>query len=131
MTAAIERNTLLRPRIQRHRRLMHTLEIEVRGEVVAERARSHDISAGGMFVDSAQDYLTGMVLRLRFTLGEREFETRARVVHVRPQMGFGAQFLDLDAEQRNYILRFVHQQRATREAERLMRNNRWEAQRRR
>ena len=125
MTGLRERNSLLKPRIQRHRRIKYALDIEVRGDVIAEFTRTHDISAGGLFVDSTQAYTPGMTVRLRFRIEEHSFETRARVVHVRPQMGFGAQFLDLTADQKNEILRFVHRERATREAERLMRQDAW------
>jgi c-di-GMP-binding flagellar brake protein YcgR len=125
MMPTLHRNTLLKPRIQRHRRVLHLMDVEVKSDSVYERSRSHDLSAGGMFVDSAHDYLPGMVVRLRFRLDEREFDTRAVIVHVRPQTGFGAQFLGLDAEARGHILRFVHRERATREAERVLHGLPW------
>ena len=121
MPAVVQRNALLRPVEQRHRRIRIVVEVEVTADLIQDRARTHDLSAGGMFVDSALDYLVGMVVNLSFQLYGHRFEMRARVVHVKPQVGFGAQFLDLAPAERNHLLRLVHCERATREAERLLR----------
>ena len=125
MTGLMERNTLLRPRVQRHRRLKHAMDIAVQAEYISERARSHDLSAGGIFVDSVQPYEAGTIVQLKFHIDQRDYETRARIVYVKPQVGFGAQFLDFSADQRNRILQFVHRERATREAERVLRHDAW------
>jgi hypothetical protein len=121
MPIVIERNELLQARGQKHRRLRYRTEVEVSADLVLDRATSHDLSAGGMFVDTALDYLPGMMVKLAFTLDRKRFETRARIVHTKPQVGFGAAFLELSSEERGFILRFVHRERATREAERLLR----------
>jgi hypothetical protein len=115
------RNELLEPRSQKYRRLKFLADVEVAADLALEGGRSHDLSASGMFVDAAQEYVIGMPVRLRFRIQRRDFDTRARIVHVKPQIGFGAIFLDLTQDERNHILRFVHGERARREAERLLR----------
>jgi len=108
------------PTPQRYRRLRFVTDVDVRADLMEERARSHDLSGGGMFVDAAQDYAIGMTIKLRFRLHRRWFEPAARIVHVKPQIGFGAEFVGLSPGDRQDLLRFIHRLRATREAELLL-----------
>ena len=116
-------STQTRPRndrVQRHTRIRYTLDVGVRADLIQDRATSHNISAGGIFVDTAQDYLPGMPVELRFTVDLRKYHIPAKVIHVSEQVGFGAMFTDMSPSDREHLLRFVHRQRAIREAERAI-----------
>lgn len=111
------------PGVQRHRRVRGQIEVEIVGDLVRDRAVTHDLSAGGMFVDTAQDYTVGQEVRLSFSIDRRLMWARARVVHVKPMVGFGLEFIDLNPVDRERILRHVHRERARLEAERMLAAN--------
>ena len=107
-------------KVQRHRRVRDQIEVEIVGDLVRDRALTHDLSAGGLFVDTAQEYAVGQEVRLSFTIDRKLIWARARVVHVKSMVGLGLEFVELSPIDRERILRYVHRERARLEAVRLL-----------
>ena len=75
--------------------------------------RLNDLSVGGAFIESpSPSCSTGDVLNVRFKLGAGFVTATAIVRNARAGAGFGVQFLDLSAEGRAAIERYVAEQRS-------------------
>lgn len=71
--------------------------------------KADDLSEEGMFIATADTFLVGSVVDLKFRLfrDKRPIAVRAQVRHVTPGLGMGVRFLDLPSAERNRIRRFV------------------------
>jgi hypothetical protein len=102
---------------RRRKRLEHELEVMVTAGPRFEAARTRDLSAGGMYILARSTFTGGDRVSLRFTLEERSFRLEAEVAHQRAKIGFGVRFLNATEDERLFILRFVHTERAERTAD--------------
>jgi len=83
-------------------------------EVVLEgvgAARSSDISAGGMYVETVASFREGAEVDLQFKLDTTDefIKSHALVKYVHAGVGMGLAFTDLSPEDREKIDRFVNQ----------------------
>ena len=90
--------------VQRHARIRYTINVEVRADLIEERVRTHDISAGGVFIESDAQPSKGSILKMRFRLPESDMlhEIEGRVAWLRgaengQAPGLGVQFTDVAA----------------------------------
>ncbi|HWQ31390.1 MAG TPA: PilZ domain-containing protein [Blastocatellia bacterium] len=82
------------------RRVVFHTEVSILGSTAPPlRVWSHDLSPGGIFLDTQQPFPPGLILQLRFTVGETEIRTMAEVVYCRPGRGIGLKFLNLNGPQ--------------------------------
>jgi len=94
---------------RKHRRAPFIKEIEVIG---LGTFRSSDISIGGMYLESMQDFPPGTLLDLQFKLhdsDEKPISVQARVLYSQPSVGLGMDFVNISTEDRERILKFVEQ----------------------
>ena len=63
-------------------------------------ARTSDVSRTGCYIDTLNPTPAGTAIILRLTQGEESFETRAKVVYESPGLGMGVAFVDMPADQR-------------------------------
>jgi PilZ domain-containing protein len=68
------------------------------GDSKAIPLRPPDLSAGGMFISTAQFLPADSVLKLRLLLSGREFLLRAEVRHCLPGQGVGVEFVNPSPE---------------------------------
>lgn len=86
-------------RSERHSHLRDlSLTYEGRSEDIV--VRPPDISARGMFINTATHFPEGAVLKLRFRLSRTNFEvhTRCEVRYCLPGVGIGVQFMEISPE---------------------------------
>jgi c-di-GMP-binding flagellar brake protein YcgR len=81
------------------------LTIIYEGRSRAVPVRVPDISAGGMFINTADHLPEGTVLNLRFVLNRTKFEVcvRSEVRYCLPGVGVGIEFLDITPEAQRAI----------------------------
>lgn len=103
-----------------YRRLRCALDVEVTAGLMRDSARSFNISGGGIYVEGERPLIPGQTVHIELEIDDQPLRLRARVVHVRPLAGFGAEFIDLEHEKRRLIIRFVHRNHATVEAQRIV-----------
>lgn len=67
--------------------------------------RPPDISARGMFINTARHFPEGAVLKLEFRLARSNYEVRARgeVRYCLPGVGIGVEFIEISPESRHAI----------------------------
>jgi hypothetical protein len=68
-----------------------------------------DLSEGGAFVETAQQFAVGSILNLQFMLPEIRRPISATVVvrHLNPGAGLGVQFLGLSPDDRRVVTAFL------------------------
>ena len=68
-----------------------------------------DLSEGGAFVETRQQFAVGSILTLQFTLPQvpRPISTTVAVRHLRGGAGLGVQFLDISPEDRQTVSAFL------------------------
>jgi hypothetical protein len=94
---------------RRQKRIPFLKEIEVVGLGIF---RSSDISIGGMYLESMQDFPAGTLLDLRFKLNHSDEEPillQARVLYSQPHVGLGLAFVNINSADRERILKLVEQ----------------------
>jgi hypothetical protein len=71
--------------------------------------KADDISEEGMFIATADTFLVGSVVDLKFRLfqDDRPIAVQAQVRHVTPGLGMGVRFLELPSAERSRIRKFV------------------------
>ncbi len=72
--------------------------------------RCSDISIGGMYLDTVNEFAMGSTLTLRFKLRESDpgpIEVQARVTYIHPNVGVGLEFMDLSPEIQQQIQSLV------------------------
>jgi PilZ domain-containing protein len=71
--------------------------------------RSRNLSLNGIFVETEEQVNIGEELQLFVgsPAGAAALRVMARVVHIHPGVGFGAQFLDDNSESREYVAAFI------------------------
>ncbi|HZS08197.1 MAG TPA: PilZ domain-containing protein [Blastocatellia bacterium] len=86
------------------RRVIYQTEVSLLGSASPPfKAYSQDLSLGGMYLNTQQQFSQGMILQLRFTVEDAEIRTMAEVVHCQPGAGLGLKFLSLTADQEAII----------------------------
>lgn len=67
--------------------------------------RAPDVSATGMFINTAKTFPEGAILRVRFRLSRtmREINARAEVRYCLPGVGVGVEFMEISDEHRSAI----------------------------
>ena len=63
------------------------------------KARTHDLSIGGCFLDTSNPSPKGAEIQVRISHGGAVFTARGRVAFVVPNMGMGVAFTNLDGTQ--------------------------------
>ncbi len=68
--------------------------------------RVPDVSIRGMFINTAEQFPEGAVLRIRFRLNRLNYEVRARgeVRYCLPGVGLGVEFVEISPEAQNAIV---------------------------
>jgi hypothetical protein len=92
---------------RRHRRVPFVREVHV--ENVGPR-RASDLSVGGLYLEAMDPLEVGMVLTLKFNIGDGDatpLVARARVLYLHPGTGCGVGFVGLSAPEEERIRRFV------------------------
>lgn len=90
------------------RRITFFCEAQLEGiDVSHAHVRLADLSTEGAFVDARSVLPPGAATNLRFTLLGQDVTARAEVRYSMPGMGMGLRFVDLSAETRDLIARFV------------------------
>jgi Tfp pilus assembly protein PilZ len=96
---------------RKHRRCSLSTEIWIGQDGIFTRSneRMDNLSAGGAFIESQQQYAAGSILSLRFKLPTHpNFITSAVIVrNAQPTRGFGVEFLDISSEDRSQIEAYV------------------------
>jgi hypothetical protein len=69
--------------------------------------RISDLSGGGAFLETMTPHPVGAQFTLMFRLPDGEIRVSAETRHVMPHIGAGVRFLDLTAEHRAALDRFV------------------------
>ena len=86
------------------------LVVELRSEGGrAVSGRSRNLSLTGIFVETSEPIEAGAEVQLFVgsPTGAAALRVLARVVHIHPGIGFGAQFLDEDDEARAFVASFI------------------------
>jgi hypothetical protein len=99
-----------RPDGRRHKRVTLLREIACQGDAGTIRSETGDISAGGMFIDSARaPFPQGETVTVAFLLSPAEprITARAEVQYIQDGIGMGVRFLDLSQEDVDRVERFV------------------------
>ena len=97
------------PNRRQHKRIPFSKEIEVIGEGLNQ---SVELSAGGMYLKTINAYSVGTVLNLQFRLvdtDEHPINTQGCVLYSHRKSGVGLGFLNLKAEDREKIEKFIEQ----------------------
>ncbi len=98
-------------RFKGYRDLSFTYE----GQSREVRVRVPDVSIHGMFINTAEHYPEGAVLRIRFFLNRLNYEVQARgeVRYCLPGVGIGVEFVEIAEEAQNAIVEEFTAQAAT------------------
>ncbi len=83
----------------------HDLEIVYEGRSEAVPTRVPDVSAEGMFINTARHFPQGAILKVRFRLTRSNFEVQARaeVRYSLEGVGIGVEFIEISEECREAI----------------------------
>jgi uncharacterized protein (TIGR02266 family) len=93
---------------RKHPRVRLATQVECEAAMILTFSR--DVSAGGMFVETNTPLPTGTILTLRFNLDyETSVVAKAVVTYRIRKFGMGVHFLDLTAEDRERIEKYVRQ----------------------
>jgi hypothetical protein len=65
--------------------------------------RLHDLSVGGLFIQTREPKTVGATAKLAFLVAEGQIRAEAIVRHVRPKVGLGLQFTALCKEDRAHL----------------------------
>lgn len=68
-------------------------------------ANTRDIGIGGLYMATNTDFETGMILRMRLTLGGKEIALKGVVVYTDPGQGVGIRFQNLTPEEKDLLKR--------------------------
>lgn len=81
------------------------LSFSYEGNVEEVPIRPPDVSAQGMFIQTARHFPEGAVLKVRFRLARSRYEVHARaeVRYCLSGMGVGVEFVEISAQARNAI----------------------------
>jgi c-di-GMP-binding flagellar brake protein YcgR len=99
---------------QDHHRKYPRVPAEISVEIVSgsnkEKTQATMIGGGGLFLGTAQTIELGTEMTVRFRPAKHlpVIEARARVCYHVPEEGLGIEFTEIDAKQRERILRLVH-----------------------
>jgi hypothetical protein len=87
-----------------------TLVLEARSPAEQRPQKTRDISLSGIFVETAQPYTVGQMVKLLISDPTRSKVLRvsAAVVHVRDGVGFGARFVITTDRGRETVEAFIH-----------------------
>ena len=92
---------------RRHPRLGYGREVWIGQDGIFSRTneRVTNISVGGVFIETAQNFSKGAVLSVRFKIGDTKdiISCAAIVRNSRPGAGLGVEFLDLSPEARSQL----------------------------
>ena len=94
---------------RKHKRALFIQDVSLEG---VGAARSADISAGGMYIESVATFQEGANVTLEFKLNdtdEHPIKSHARVKYVHEGVGMGLAFTDISTEDQKRIDTLVHQ----------------------
>jgi c-di-GMP-binding flagellar brake protein YcgR len=77
----------------------------------AFRGAAKTLSGGGLFLSSVEGLEAGKEILLRFRPAKhlRAISAKAKILYVLPEKGAGAEFTEIAPEDRNTVLRLIHQ----------------------
>lgn len=95
---------------RKYPRVPAEITVEITSGSNTEKTQATMIGGGGLFLGTAQtiDLGTEMTVRFRPAKHLPVIEARARVCYQVPEEGLGIEFTEIDAKQREMILRLVH-----------------------
>ncbi len=75
------------------------------------RGTAKTLSGGGVFITSSQGLEVGLDIQLRFRPAKHlpVIQAPGRVLYIMPEKGAGVEFTEITPDDRNAILRFIHQ----------------------
>ena len=89
-------------------RLNVSLDAVWDGDGEKHSARVTDLSEGGCYLDTVGEVLAGEIVAFRVLLPDDDWlYLEGEVKHHRPNIGFGVQFVDLNNEQTEKLLRLL------------------------
>ena len=94
---------------RKHKRVPLKVAIECRSGQTAVEVRSENISVNGLLVRSSEPFPQDAEISVSFTLpgSSKRIQSQARVAHVVPDIFMGLELLNLAAESRAEIERFI------------------------
>ncbi len=97
-------------RERKYPRIAVDMPVQVETESGDNRGQALMLGGGGMFVGTSQALPPGTRLTVRFRPAKHlpVMEVKARVCYLVAGQGIGIEFLSIDPEHRNYILRLIH-----------------------
>ncbi len=99
-----QKNMPLSPRAQGRYAAYHDLCLEYEGRSQPIPVRAPDISPQGMFINTAQFFAEGAVVKVSFRLGNGvEVGARGEVRYCLAGVGIGVEFLDISPEAQRAI----------------------------
>ena len=89
---------------------LHDLSVSYEGHSESIITRLPDVSARGMFINTAKHFPEGAVLNVRFRLARTgvEVQTRCEVRYCMDEVGIGVEFVDISAEAAHAIEEELH-----------------------
>lgn len=96
---------------RKYRRVPLVTEVECSQSGESFLLTSRDLSIGGVFLHTNENFPTGTVLHLRFYLEEKnQVEVDGTVAYSVPGLGVGVEFVDLPKSQREALEQYVSSQ---------------------
>jgi len=92
-------------------RVPYISEVVCEGAGTRLIARTIDLSSSGVFIHSKLCCEAGLILKLRFFVGETAIDALGEVCYSMPQIGMGVRFLDLKPEYKAAIENLIESQR--------------------
>lgn len=99
-----------RKRLRVYPRAKSSFAVEYKADSVASEAQSANFGGGGLFIGAAQQLSPGTELSLLFRPAKHLplIAAKARVSYQIPDQGFGVEFIEVDSEHQQMLLRLIH-----------------------
>jgi len=88
----------------RKKRIRIATDVMVNGQ---KRAEALDLSEDGMYVFTSHTFIEGVIINLEFDLDGDGYDLRASIKHTEQGVGFGVNFVDMDAESAGRLRDYV------------------------
>lgn len=101
-------------RERKYPRMPVDLPVQVESGSGEDRGQALMLGGGGMFIGTSQNLAPGARLTVRFRPAKHlpVMEVKARVCYLVSGQGIGIEFMNIDPENRNYILRLIHHRKS-------------------
>jgi CheY-like chemotaxis protein len=89
---------------RKEERVLITKDVVINSKL---KARTIDISKGGMYIYTQEEFIKGDIIDLSFDVDDRTIKVKAQVSHLQPGMGIGVKFIGLSSEDSISIKKLV------------------------